>query len=64
MFLNSLSSVNMYVKVVGDIDGTKFICKILKDSTTTEVEDGKLRNFVTLKVQLGANTAMFKLKID
>jgi hypothetical protein len=53
-----------YVKVVEDIENTKFICKILKDSTTTEVEDVKLRNFVTLKVQLGANTAMFKLKID
>jgi hypothetical protein len=53
-----------YVKVVEDIDGSKFICKILKDSTTTEVEDVKLRNFVTLKVQLGAKSAIFKLKID
>jgi hypothetical protein len=53
-----------YVKVIEDIDGKKYVCKALQNLTTTEVEAGKLSKFVTLKIQLGPNSAELKLKID
>jgi hypothetical protein len=53
-----------YVKVTQDIDGKKFVCKILEDLKTIEIEVGQLSKFVTLKIQLGDSHAQLKVKID